>query len=134
MTLHRVQVFDEVVEVACKQGVVSIQNDASLAKLLAKPGGAKEVAKAVKSFYKQQFQQELKIETGSLHAEILGHVYPDRMMKVFDDVKLPAVLDRGIDKILTRTAVIDCGETGKDGNRFVWDLLHKHAYALIEKL
>lgn len=134
MTFTSVTVGGQPIQIACKKGVVSIQNDDKLLKLLKEPTEAEAVAKAAKKLYEEQLGQKLDIATGSLHTEILGHVYPDRFMKMLDSLKLPAFADKGIEKVLTRTAVIDCGEAGKDGNRFIWDLLHKHAYDVIKKL
>lgn len=134
MTFSKVDVLGQTVQIACKPGVVSIQNDDALTRILKEQAGAEAVAKAAKTLYEKQFGQKLDIATGSLHTEILGHVYPDRIMKVLDQLKLPAFADKGIEKVLERTAVIDCGESGKDSNRFIWDLLHKHAYDMIKKL
>lgn len=134
MTFTKIDVGGQPIQIACKPGVVSIQNDDQLLTLLKEPAGAEAVAKAAKKLYEEQVGKKLDIATGSLHTEILGHVYPDRFMKVLDNLKLPAFADKGIEKVLTRTAVIDCGESGKDSNRFIWDLLHKHAYDMIKKL
>ncbi|MER1985871.1 MAG: hypothetical protein ABS948_08275 [Solibacillus sp.] len=110
--------------VAYEQGVVRINNDAVLKQLLdTESQSSMLAAKAIKAMYKSKMDETLDISDTSLAIEILGHVYPDRIGKAIKNIPLPALLKNSIDKVLERTTVIDCGESGKDSNRWVWDAL-----------
>lgn len=106
--------------------VVRIENDEALRQLLDTEDEAPMlIARTLKSTYKNQMNKRLDISDTSLAIEILGHVYPDRVGKTLKSIPLPSPIKNAIDKILERTDVIDCGETNKDSNRWVWDALAK---------
>lgn len=115
-----------------KDGVVSIKNNSALNNLLKdKSSASLKAAAVIKAEYKKKKGKALDISEGSLGVEILGHVYPDRIGNAIKKLPLPGFIEDAIDKFLKRTEVIDCGESSKDNNRFLWDFLYNTASNLI---
>ncbi|MFJ7887015.1 hypothetical protein ACIQYL_02880 [Lysinibacillus xylanilyticus] len=96
-----------------------------------KSSASLQAAAVINAEYKKRKGRALDISEGSLSVEILGHVYPDRIGNTIKKLPLPGSIEDAIDKILKRTEVIDCGESSKDSNRFLWDFLYNTASNLI---
>lgn len=112
------------IRVDYKDGIVSIENNNELEALLkAESAGSLIVAKRVKEMYKTRKGKALNIDTNSLAIEILGHVYPDKIATAIKGASVPQFVKDFVNKVLVRTSIIDCGESGKDSNRAVWDIL-----------
>jgi len=76
----------------------------------------------IKHDYQQHYGKPLKISRASLMAEIWGHIVAYRIsLAIKKHVKIwPA---QKLAKFATfRSAVIDCGETKVDTNRWFWDI------------
>ena len=102
-------------------GVVHIDNDSALKNSSL---NSWDIASEIKAKYKSVYGVKLDITTNSMAIEIEGHVFPDKMARYVKS--LPGVPDFVVDfctDVLERTEVIDIGESNKDSNRWVWDLL-----------
>jgi len=93
-----------------------------------------ELVATIKADYEMVFGQPLVINNRSLIVEILVHVYCDYLGLSFNRlVKVKWIQDL-VKKLLKRAEVVDCGEKGADGNRWVWDLLAPCAALFIKLL
>ncbi|MDQ0639520.1 hypothetical protein QF042_003085 [Pedobacter sp. W3I1] len=77
----------------------------------------------IKADYEQHFGKALAISNASLIVEILVHVYCDYLGLSFNRIIQIKWIQALVKKLLKRAEVVDCGETGVDSNRWVWDLL-----------
>jgi hypothetical protein len=84
-------------------------------------GHAKTIASVIKTNYKVRRGESLGIATNSLAIEIVGHVYPDKILKALDKLPLPSSFESTVKSLLKRTSIIDAGESHVDSNRWVWD-------------
>lgn len=107
-----------------------IRTDEALEGYLAQPGNqALALAEQLLDAYLAERETPLAITPDSLAIEILAHVYVDSFAEAVEsfserisgDEENP--LARLMEKIQTRTDVIDCGEADVDGNRKIWDML-----------
>ncbi|ASJ54385.1 hypothetical protein BP422_12955 [Brevibacillus formosus] len=113
-----------------KPGSVHIDNDSYLRTVLDNEVmTGKKIAREIKDIYYDVYGVNLDISTKSLAIEILGHVYPGEVAKfVKAEFDPPKWVIRGLDEIVRRTKVIDCGEDNEgseDSNRQLWDFLAK---------
>ena len=77
------------------------------------------LAEKVLADYKMKFGEELRISKNSLIVEILGHIYTYKIvlgLRKFADWSL-------FRKLSHHSCKIECGETGIDNNRWIWDLI-----------
>ncbi|MCI1966326.1 MAG: hypothetical protein LKJ17_09400 [Oscillospiraceae bacterium] len=123
---------------------VNITTNPELMSFLAQPdNGSVKLARYTRSQYETIFHKPLKISEASLAVEILIHAYLDRIslnalaiQKLFPE-KISKPILALINKVHERTAVINCGETSVDSNRFVFDDLapfHTLIFAALGKL
>jgi len=106
-------------------GIVHIINDAALQSLLQQDAEthADLLAEAITTAYRACYREELAISHDSLVVEIWGHVYAGRLADALARLLPVNLLEQLAEKVSGYCAVIDCGEAGKDTNRFFWDLL-----------
>lgn len=93
-----------------------------------------ELVATIKADYASVFGQPLAISNRSLMVEILVHVYCDYLGLSFNRKVKVAWIQKLVKKLLKRAEVVDCGEKGADGNRWVWDLLAPCAPLFIKLL
>lgn len=112
----------------CPKYFVQIKNDEILKDFLDQDGvGSMEIAAWMKKLYYREWECELDISEKSLAIEILGHVYANDFMKLIE--KLPfadnedTAFGKLVESLQEHLDIIDCGEKGRDNNRFVWDAL-----------
>ncbi|WP_051348461.1 hypothetical protein [Peribacillus kribbensis] len=124
MSYHKIEVRGYSLEVKFTNGVVHIKNGSQLQSLLAGDShGSYKAAETIKDMYVRQTKKPLNISTMSLAIEILGHVYPGKIIEFINQIPLPNGIKRFLDTMLDRANIIDCGEREKDSNRWVWDSL-----------
>lgn len=112
----------------CPKYFVQIKNDEILKDFLDQDGvGSMEIAAWMKKLYYQEWECELDISEKSLAIEILGHVYANDFMKLIEKLPFADNEDTAFGKLVENLQehldIIDCGERGRDNNRFVWDAL-----------
>ncbi|WP_146146682.1 hypothetical protein [Taibaiella chishuiensis] len=117
-----------IVEVLFQEGSVHIVNDTQLWALL--EGKIKENTTTLVAWIVEQYRQlqgrDLAITGDSLAVEIWGHVYFEYYLLILKElVRLQLVADL-LEPLLAKSDVIDCGETGYDNNRKLWDMLAPH--------
>lgn len=105
--------------------VIRIKNNSTLKNMLkGLRDGSGTAAYILKKEYRKKMGKEIDISANSLAVEILGHVYPDKIVKAiksFPVIKNISGITSLADQFLTHTTVVDCGET--DPDRVLWDLL-----------
>lgn len=110
-----------------------VHNDSYLRNYLNKWGhGTGALAKDILSRYKTHYGYALNISEDSLVVEILGHYHCETIVSLgaatFVAAGVPRILANEFINVVksilsSHTAVIDCGESGYDTNRNVWDKL-----------
>lgn len=113
------------VHVVMEDGLVRIDNDISLRRALVKqPEAATRLLVAgIKADYEAVFGTRLGIGNDSFIVEIWGHLYFDHLLLKHRRI-LRVILAFGLyNRFVRSCAVIDCGERGKDPNRWLWDRL-----------
>jgi hypothetical protein len=104
-------------------GVVRILNDIQIAGAVASIG-ALPAASILLSYYLKTTGRDLAISPASLAAELVGHIWPDKLLNSLLAIPfLPPFARRFLQEVKRRLGVIDCGERHLDSNRFIWDLL-----------
>ncbi len=93
-----------------------------------------QLVNTIKADYETEFGQALAIGNRSLIVEILVHVYCDYLGLSFNRLVKVKWIQNLVKKLLKRAEVVDCGEKGVDGNRWVWDLLAPFAPLFIKLL
>lgn len=143
MSEHYTETVFEQITVRYEDKIVRVTCDDALMDYLELPGnGSVPLAEHILKSYEGYFHKPLEISLHSLAVEILGHVYADKFGSSLSELsrhlssEQTSHLKALADKLLERTAVIDCGERSVDGNRFVWDFLepfHSLIYLLLGK-
>lgn len=113
------------VVVAYTEQSVHIRNDAVLEQLLAVETETvtDQLVAALKSRFRDLYGRELDITDNSLAVEIWGHLYTGQLAEALEEL-LPLLPVTAITtKVLEYCEVIDCGISGHDSNRALWDLL-----------
>lgn len=111
-------------QVEYEDGLVRINMDENLYSLLEnEKSGASTIAEVIKNKYQAILGKELNIETNSLAIEILGHVYPNKIIEATSSVPMPAKAKEFIEMLHDKANIIECGERGKDENRMIWDTI-----------
>ena len=111
--------FNKLVQITCGE---------ALKNYLEEPGnGAVELSAHILKEYKKRKKSELKISKDSLAIDILAHTYADTFSETVSsaELHLPAALSEAVlglmKKVHAHTEIIDCGESGVDNNRWIWD-------------
>ncbi|SEL16963.1 hypothetical protein [Parapedobacter koreensis] len=116
---------DRVINVDIEEGMVHIINGEPLRNaLIAKPGQSTVLLiTQIKQDYVSRYGKPLVIGDNSFITEILGHLYIEYLLLKYRRL-LQTALFFGLYKRLRQSCeVIDCGEAGKDPNRWFWDKL-----------
>lgn len=108
--------------------IVRISCNSALKNYLEEPGnGALALSSFILEEYKKCQQSELKISKDSLAIEILAHTFVDSFSEAVSVIGnlLPPALAKAVLKLMEQvhvhTETIDCGESGVDNNRWIWD-------------
>lgn len=113
------------VSVEIRKGLVCIVNDESFRCMLDRQlqmATTTPVA-GIRTDHQTLVGRDLAIPDDSIIVEIWGHVYADYLLLKYSRI-LKYLLIFGLYARLRRScAVIDCGERGKDPNRWVWNKL-----------
>lgn len=133
----------ESIPIKYEHNIVRITCNDALINYLELPGnGSVPLAEHILTTYESHFHKPLEISLHSLAVEILGHVYADKFGSCLNHFsehlsgEQTNQLHKLAEKLLERTAIIDCGERSVDNNRFVWDFLepfHSLIYLLLGK-
>ncbi|MFD2287471.1 hypothetical protein GJU39_07860 [Pedobacter petrophilus] len=116
------------VKVGLEPKLVRVYSDTALWTFLKTDAGKRFelLAETIKYDYATTFGNELKITNDSLIVEILVHVYCDYLGLRFNRIVKIKFIQNIVNKLLERAEVVDCGERGVDGNRWVWDFLARY--------
>ena len=114
------------------RGVIRVYNaDGSVDRMM-KKYGARRIANECKYIYRTIHGEDINISTLSLAIELIGHVFPDKLLmavesKALADFNFPLIpiIELLRHLVRKRTDVIDCGDDkiATDGNRKHWDKL-----------
>lgn len=126
------------------RGVIRVYNaDGSVNKMM-KKYGARKIANECKYVYRTVHGEDINISTQSLAIELLGHVFPDKLLMAVEsktlldfNLTLIPIIEFLRHLVRKRTDVIDCGERQLDNNRKLWDKLEglpEEFYELINDL
>lgn len=119
---------NEKITITYSPGIVRITCDSALKNYLEEPGnGALSLSSFILEEYKKRQHSELKISKDSLAIEILAHTFVDSFSEAVSVIGnlLPPALAKAVLKLMEQvhvhTETIDCGESGVDNNRWIWD-------------
>lgn len=124
------------VRVEIGDGMVHIVNAPSLRRVVVEQPSVATAALVdrIRVDYEATFDKELAIADDSFIVEIWGHLYCDYLLLKYNKI-LKVVLVFGLyDRLYRSCRVIDCGEDGKDPNRWLWDKLVVFRTALGRRL
>jgi hypothetical protein len=115
---------------------IHITNNKSLWTLLGEDIESRTAAFAawIKAQYYGFFGKELDITTDSLIVEIWGHVYFEYYVLAIKELLKLKLIEGFLESILEPSEVIDCGESGLDNNRKLWDMLAPHKEFILKVL
>ena len=126
------------------RGVIRVYNADGNTKRMMKKYGARKLANECKYIYRTVHGEDINISTQSLAIELIGHVFPDKLLmavesKALLDLNFPLIpiIELLRHLVRKRTDVIDCGESQLDNNRTLWDKLEglpEEFYELINDL
>lgn len=113
------------VQVTFVDGLVSIVNDLPFKRaVIGRPeGNTTALVAKIKSDYKASFGNGLAIGDDSFVVEILGHLYFDYLLLRYKSLLKFICIFGLYDRFCRSCRVIDCGERGKDPNRWLWNKL-----------
>lgn len=80
----------------------------------------------IKADYQDIFNKPLNISAYSLLVEIGTHIQCHRIGLKFNRCIKISWINKFVNKLIKRAAVVDCGEQQVDGNRWFWDFLARH--------
>lgn len=111
--------------ISFEDGAIHLTSNAALWTLLSENAkvNVEKLSTAILNEYKSIFAKELDISLKSLSVEIIGHVYAEHLLAHVNGFIQQLNIDVDLNKIIRNCSVIDCGETGKDGNRWFWNML-----------
>lgn len=110
------------------RGVIRVYNADGNTKSMLKKYGARKLANECKYIYRTIHGEDINISTMSLAWEIIGHVFPNEIVRAINiAVKENTLSQAFLDFVLAKTEIIDCGDNQicTDKNRFIWDGLAK---------
>lgn len=115
---------------------IHITNNKGLWTLLGEDIESRTAALAtwIKTQYQDFFGKELEITTDSLVVEIWGHVYFEYYVLAIKELLKLKLIEGFLENILQPSEVIDCGESGLDNNRKLWDMLAPHKDFILKML
>lgn len=119
------------VNVTFGNGTVHIYNDKAFWECVQHDpkGTVAELVNKIKTAYLHHKGQTLRISDRSLVVEIWGHLYYEYYVLRLRRMLNANWFDRLSIKLLKPSESIDCGEQGKDSNRWIWDVLsHGHGF------
>ena len=126
------------------RGVIRVYNADGNTKRMMKKYGARKLANECRYIYRTIHGEDINISTLSLAIELIGHVFPDKLLiavesKALLDLNFPLIpiIELLRHLVRKRTDVIDCGESQLDNNRTLWDKLEglpEEFYELINDL
>ncbi|WP_118950141.1 hypothetical protein [Taibaiella helva] len=133
---QRINIREEEISVVFDEHAVHIANDEALKCLLeaGKAGALDELVCQLKQHFLQLFDRELDISDASLAVEIWGHVYFGYLATALDNLVRLQLITTLTDKVIGYCAMIDCGESGHDHNRFFWNMLAPFAAKIVHWL
>jgi hypothetical protein len=113
------------IEVAFAQGVVRVDNDRDLWEYIHFDPykNTRILVTWMKQVYVNAFGEELRISDNSLAMEIWGHIYFEQFLlrhPTLGRFLFPFGLYQ---RLVTSCKAVDCGESSKDSNRWLWDFL-----------
>lgn len=113
------------VHVTFGEGMVHIYNDSAFWDFVdADPiESVALLVRQIKSEYLKYMGQALAVTDRSFVVEVWGHLYYEYYVLRLKCMLNARWFDRWSVKLLRPSASIDCGEKGKDRNRWLWDLL-----------
>jgi len=113
------------VQVTLVDGLVRIVNDLPFKQAIVRQpeGNTTALVAKIKSDYEAFFGNGLAIDNDSFVVEILGHLYFDYLLLRYRRVLRPICIFGLYDRFCRSCSVIDCGERGKDPNRWLWNKL-----------
>ncbi|WP_409176679.1 hypothetical protein [Brevibacillus fortis] len=120
------KIGDNLITWTMEKGVIHLDNDKDLRNAIREDiNNAEKIADQIRSDYRMEYNKRLDISSDSLTWEIIGHIYPGQLARALKkvDFLIPDVISEGLDEVIERTKKIDMGESGKDGNRIVWDAI-----------
>ncbi|MBG9942856.1 hypothetical protein ABE237_27890 [Brevibacillus formosus] len=120
------KIGDNLITWTMEKGVIHLDNDKDLRNAIRDDiNNAEKIADQIRSDYREEYNKRLDISSDSLTWEIIGHIYPGQLARALKkvDFLIPDVISEGLDEVIERTKKIDMGESGKDGNRIVWDAI-----------
>lgn len=88
----------------------------------------------IKEQYRFFFDKELEITEDSLAVELWGHVYFEYYILAVKELIRLQLIENFLERILKVSEVIDCGESGFDNNRKLWDMLAPHKSFILKML
>ncbi|MFB2120096.1 hypothetical protein [Parapedobacter sp. 2B3] len=113
------------VQVTFADGLVRIVNDQPFKQAVTgqPEGNTTALVAKIKSDYKASFGNGLAIGDDSFVMEILGHLYFDYLLLRYKSLLRFICVFGLYDRFCRSCRVIDCGERGKDPNRWLWNKL-----------
>ncbi len=113
------------IRIDLKDGLIRVYSDAELWLFLTATHGIRFelLVNTIKTSYLLEFGKVLNIANDSLIVEILVHIYCDYLGLGFNRIVKVIWIQKIVNKLLERAAVVDCGEKALDSNRWIWDSL-----------
>ena len=122
------ELAESLIQVKFQENSVHIVNDKELWQLLAEDieNRTTALAQEIRKDFSLQYKRELKITEDSLIVEIWGHVYFEYFALAIQNLINLKLIESIVSSAISYSELIDCGETGYDNNRWLWDILAPH--------
>ncbi|MFC6101683.1 hypothetical protein [Olivibacter domesticus] len=113
------------IQVVFEEGIIRITNDLQLWIFYDQHIIERTVwlVNRIKQDYNEFFGKPLAISNRSLGLEIWGHLYYEVFILRFSKLFRLDIRSRRMKNLLKPAQIIDCGESDKDSNRRLWNLL-----------
>ena len=124
------------IKIHLEPGLIRVYSDAELWRFLNKEKSKRFelLIRTIKDSYFAKFKTPLSISDHSLIVEILVHVYCDYLGLRFNKIVKIKSINKLVNLLLKRAEIVDCGETDKDSNRWIWDALARYKTFFIKLL
>jgi len=118
------QLGDHRIQVRMENGVIRIKNDIHLWQLFDRDVKQRThcLIDRIKADYRFNFGKPLQIHAKSIAIEIWGHLYYEYLLLRICRLLHIDPSTKKVKRLLRPSTIIDCGEKGKDSNRFIWDI------------